>query len=171
MPVKQQKWAGRPKDQIIEERVSEMIDLLSKDRNIHRCQLHKEFCKKWNVHWKTVDRVVGRARAEIMQRLGRSKESFRADSLAFYEAKTCDTNLTATEQLRAQENIDKLLGLDAPKRTEITGKDGGPLTVEEKNPLKDVPPERLRALAGLDYAGGNGENKGGNGKAEETHVA
>lgn len=53
-------------------------------------------------------------------------------------------------QLKAAERLAKLLGLDAPTRTEVTGKGGAPL-VDEPHPLDALPPAeqaaRLRAWA------------------------
>lgn len=129
---KKQKRPGPAKDAVLNLRIAEMIAVLANRPTIHRVQLHAEFCKRWGVHWKTVDRAMGRAREEIMQRLGRTKEQFRAESLAFYEAKTADPKASVADQVKARHRVDDLLGLDAPKKQEISGPKGSPIELEHK---------------------------------------
>jgi hypothetical protein len=119
----------RPTDAVIDGRTAEMVAVLSTRPHVQRVQLHVQFCERWRCHWRTVDRIVARARKEIFDRLGRSKEQFRCESLAFYEAMTADPKASVAEKTKARQRIDDLLGLDAPKRSELSGPDGGPLDV------------------------------------------
>ena len=57
--------AGRPPDAVIDERIAEVFAILSKRPNVHRCQLHKEFCKSWKCHWRTVERAAHKRRMRI----------------------------------------------------------------------------------------------------------
>lgn len=50
-------------------------------------------------------------------------------------------------RVRVQEREAKLLGLDAPTRTEITGSDGGPLESKSSVDVSQLPTEVLLALA------------------------
>lgn len=120
---------NRVKDSVIHERVTEAVIILSNRPTVQRSQLHKELTARWQCHWKTVDRIVGRARAELIKRLERSKEIFRSESLAFYEALCVDPKASVADKTRARQRIDDLLGLDAPKRSELSGVNGGPLDV------------------------------------------
>ena len=179
-PKKVQKWAGRPKDDVIEKRVAEAITALSNKPTVSKTTLHRELGERWGVHWKTVDRIVGRARKEMLARLQRPKEEFRCDSLAFYEAQCNSPKASVAEKVRARQRIDELLGLDEPQRREITGGNGSPLIptiniespfrglsldmlkemrelVEASRPKAVVLPDRA-AICGTVAAGGNGGN-------------
>jgi len=125
---KPQKRKGSSPQHVIENRIKEMVTRISSNPSAHRCELHAEFCDKWNCHWATVDRILLRARAYLLEQLRRSKEDFRCESLAFYQSKLTDPEATTSEQLRARQRIDELLGLDAPKQTEISGRDGAALS-------------------------------------------
>jgi hypothetical protein len=126
-PPKPQKRKGSSPNHVIENRIKEMVARISGSPTVHTCELHTEFCASWNCHWRTVDRILVRARAYLLDQLKRSKEDFRCESLAFYQAKLTDPKATTSEQLRARQRIDELLGLDAPKQTEISGRDGAAL--------------------------------------------
>ena len=75
----------------------------------------------------------------MIARLNRSKESFRCDSLAFYEVKMVDPNASIGEQLKARQMIDDLLGLRAPNRDEISGMNGGPIMVQHARVVIELP--------------------------------
>lgn len=109
--------AIKPTNQEKEERISEVITVLSKSPNIHKTQIRRIFCPRWNVHWVTVDRYVLHARHQMMVRLRRSREDFICESLAFYESILNDATATAGEKIRARQRIDELLGLDEPRMT------------------------------------------------------
>ncbi len=160
----------RPKDAVIRERIAEMIGLLARSPAVHISSLHNLFCAKWNCHWMTVNRILIRARREMTERLNRSKEVFRVESLAFYEAIAVDPNATAGEKIRARERVDKLFGLDAPVRAEVSGPEGAPIAFGEvkvyvpaKRPLVLSDGTDVESERGNGEAGGNGEH--GNGEA------
>ena len=111
----------RPPDAVVDARIAEACAVLAARPTVHRCQLHAEFAKRWGCHWRTIDRILVRARALLMERLQRSREDFRAESLAFYEALTADPHASVAEKTRARQRIDELLGLDAPTRQELSG--------------------------------------------------
>lgn len=156
----------------VNERVAEMMLVLSNRPTAHKSILHREFTVRWHCHWKTVDNIIARARGEIRKRLDRSKQDFQSESLAFYEAKANDPKATVGEQIRARQRIDELLGLDAPKQMRVAGAmNAPPISVETKNPCEGLPEERLRFIAsgGLRSLLGNGdkqEEPTGNGHGE-----
>lgn len=182
-----QRWRGRPTDAVLDQRVGEAITVLSERPTIHRCQIHEMFCDRWDVHWKTVDRIVDRARKRMMERLGRSKEIFRCESLAFYEAMTKNPEATVAEKIHARKRIDDLMGLDAPRRAEMSGPDGGAIEVAQRCVILELPQfegqsaeddramEAARAELDLSAAkpgGGNGNGHHGNGNGNgEAHSA
>lgn len=126
----------------MDQRTEEAVAVIANDPSIQRCALHKRFLNKWRCKWRTVDRIVARARAELLVRLGRSKETFRSESLAFYEAKARDKEASVSDQIRARERIDKLLGLDAPTRSELSGPDGEPVEISAQ-----LDPESIQLLS------------------------
>jgi hypothetical protein len=157
---------GRPPDSVIESRIEQAIEILSAEPTVRRCKLHRKFCPAWKVHWATVDRIVHHARAEMMKRLGRSKEDFRAESLAFYEILTKDKKASVGERVRARQRIDELLGLDAPKKQDVavSGPAGGKIELE------------VKSKATFDYVGYQKlaesffESLTGNGSGESVHT-
>ena len=120
----------------MQDRIAQVADTISSKPQIKRCELHSLFCDKFKIHWVTVDRLVIRARRLLLDRLGRSKEDFRSESLAFYESITNSTDATAGEKIRARQRIDELLGLDAPRQHELTGRDGNAIEVRS---IPEVP--------------------------------
>lgn len=124
---KEKKWRGdRPPDAVIAGRVAEAVVILSHRPGVHRCELHKLLCQRWNCHWRTVDRIVSRAREEMRKRYGRTREEMRNDSAAFYEAMMNDPKATPADKRQARRAYDELFGLDAPKQMQVTGPEGGP---------------------------------------------
>lgn len=170
--TRRQKWAGRPPDSVIDDRVAEMVATISARVNIHRCELHKLLCPRWKCHWKTVDRIEGRARALILERSNRPKEDWITDILAAYERELGSDKPGV--RLAALEGIRELLGLDAPKQMRVAGAlNAPPISVETKNPCAGLSEERLRFIAsgGLrQQLTGNAEEEtkpnGSNGHAE-----
>ena len=114
----------RPKDLVINTRVAEMVSIISTKPNVHRCQLHALLCPRWKCHWKTVDRIVWRARAVMLERLNRSREDFQCEVLSAYEKELASDKPSV--RLAALAGIRELLGLDAPRRHAIGGDPDAP---------------------------------------------
>jgi hypothetical protein len=114
-----------------------------------RSELHKLVGKKFGVNWRTVDEYLGRARARLLERLRQTKDEFRSQSLATYQSILKNGN--SREKILAQERIDKLLGLEAPRifghggadgmppiKTETTDKTARPMRGLTKDTLKEI---------------------------------
>lgn len=113
----------------IEARVEYVAALLTKQPNLSRYALHRQLCEKWNVHWRTVDIYIVRAREGLRNRLKRTQEEIRSNAVAFYEAIISDKRQHKDVRLRAlavkaQENLCKLLGVETPQKIEVTNPDG-----------------------------------------------
>jgi hypothetical protein len=143
---------------VIAERVAECVRLMSARQNLHQCELRRIFVARWHCHWKTVDRIVGRARAVMLERLRRSKEDFRCDSLATYERIINDPATTPGETMQACKQKDELLGLKEPNRMAVEGVGGGPVRAEvlqfdaqvsDAEVLKRMTPDELRSMETL----------------------
>ncbi len=74
---------------------------------------------------------MGRARARNIKALERPKNDWVAESVEFYRDIATDPTSEPRDKIKARERIDKLLGLDAPVRTEHSGVDGGPIQIEQ----------------------------------------
>lgn len=163
----------RSPDWLVDERIAEAVAVISSRPNIHRCQLHKLLCPRWKdkkgkqVAWSTVDSIVSRARDLLLQRLNRSKEDFRCDVLSAYEKELASDKPGV--RLTALVGIRELLGLDAPRRQEVTGADGVPLAVStstvvvylpEKDKIIDPYESRNLIANGQGNGHGNGDSNG-----------
>ena len=151
-------WGRKPSNRIIAERVAECVRLLSARQNLHQCELRRIFTEKWHCHWITVDRYVIRARETMLERLRRSKEEFRCESLATYERIANDPNARPSERVAACKAKDELLGLKEPNRVSLEGYGGGPIrsevlqfdvTVSDAEVLKRMTPDELRSMESL----------------------
>ena len=125
------KIAYRSPDQVVDQRVAEACAVIAQNPAIHRCELHKLFRPMWKnkageeCHWRTVDRLCDRARKMLIQRSRRPKDAWIDDLLAGYDVDMAHADPTV--RMAARLGIRKMLGLDAPARTELTGADGQPL--------------------------------------------
>jgi hypothetical protein len=122
-------------------------------------KMHKDF----KVSSRTTETYISRAKALILEEVGRPKDEHRAESFGYYQKMSHDKEAPASVRLHARELIGDLLGLDAPKRAEISGPDGGPIATKEENPLKGLPVERLRELA-AGHVNGEETNQPANGR-------
>jgi len=67
----------------------------------------------------TILRYVSRARVQILADAARGRDEMRAESLAFYNGMLADPGASHRDRIRAQERIDKLLGLERPQQLEV----------------------------------------------------
>jgi hypothetical protein len=112
----------------IEKRVEETAFLLA--RGASKTQLHETIGVKHNVHWKTVDAYIGRAKKLLRERSNRTREDVRGDAVAFYQSVLLNSKTTTVEKIKAQTRLDEIFGIDAPRRTELSGPEGGPIQSE-----------------------------------------
>ena len=74
---------------------------------------------------RTVEEYIRRARALMLAEIGKSVEEHRSDAYALYCSIIANPNTPDRERIKAQERIDKLLGLESPVKftqTDMTGK-------------------------------------------------
>lgn len=79
---------------------------------------------------RTLESIITAARKRLVELTGRTREDRINDSMLFYESMVRNSGAPVRDRIRAQESIDRLLGLNAPLRHEVTGKDGDPLQVD-----------------------------------------
>jgi hypothetical protein len=166
----------KPTNDELEKRIEEVELLMA--RGARPSQIHAAICKKYGIHWNSVNRYMVRARKNIQKRFARSREQHRADSFTFYESMIMAGDASPGAKIRARQRIDELLGLDAPKRTELSGPDGVPIQTEDKTEPPTLTPAQLRRIIHTlePNALTNGEAKhqhngeSGNGKVGEARA-
>jgi hypothetical protein len=136
----------KPNADEVERRITAVELLLSRGARKH--EIHTAMAKEFGIHSRTADEYTARARARLMTRLNKSKDQHRCESLAFYESMMRAADAKPGDKIRACQRKDELLGLDSPKKTVISGPDGGPIQTEDKTLEPRVPKKRLLALIG-----------------------
>jgi len=104
---------------------------------------------QYGVTTRTCDRYLSRARTEISEAIGRTEGDLRAESMAFYEGVRADPTATVWQKLKAQEQLDSLMGLAKPRKVAMTDTTGnGPATIRiEAARLQQAPAEDLAKIA------------------------
>lgn len=97
-----------------------------------------------SVSARTLETVLARARANLVERSGKPREEHRNDAYGFYTSVIQSKEATSMARIRAQERIDKLLGLEAPTKLEFSGVGGGPIKTDVN--LSRLSLEELEAL-------------------------
>lgn len=93
-------------------------------RHLPKFSMKKQFRERFGeeIAANTFEGYLGRARQQLLAELARTKEDMRASSLAFYQSVIGDDTTVRKDQIKAQERIDKLLGLEAPAEQNINVK-------------------------------------------------
>jgi hypothetical protein len=121
----------------VQERIEFTADLILKEKP--RCEIHRILKRKWG-HWTTIDSMyVLRARKWLME----------------LDVLRTGNN---SERLKAERRLAEVFGYDAPRKMEVTGRDGEPLVNER--PFKSVPTEELIRLAHEESRGVIGAHEG-----------
>jgi hypothetical protein len=60
----------------------------------------------------TIEGYLGRAREQLLADVTRGRQNHRADALGFYESMLANPKVADRDRIKAQERIDKLLGLE-----------------------------------------------------------
>jgi len=111
---------------------------------------------QFKVSARTTESYLSRAKALILEEVGRPKDEHRAESFGYYQKMSHDKEAPASVRLHARELIGDLLGLDAPKRAEISGPEGAPIAFGDVKVY--LPAKRAIELV---EANGDGNNERG----------
>lgn len=128
----------------IAERAEEIAYAIVRQMSKH--EIHKMFCAKFDVHWKTIDRYMGRARQLIAERSNLTPESARELSVSVW----LDIIKTGSnrERLDAASCIVETCGGKSPTRQEISGPNGNPIELlAGARPLQHLSLEELGEIA------------------------
>ncbi len=106
----------------IEARIEEVVVMLSK--GMRTGKIKRLIGNRYLVKYRQINIYITRARARIYARRDSPRNEIQADSLAFYELVAAGglTNASVRDRLVARKRVDELLGLDEPKRIELSGR-------------------------------------------------
>ena len=142
----------------VERRIREVADLLCS--GFRRSEINEKICSRYGVGLRAVAEYTARAREMLMEQLGRPKPEHQSDVLGEYQRILHDKKAGHGDRLQALKGKRELLGLDPPKRAEISGPDGGKITIETKidKPIDFTAVERELSKLGA-IPSGNGERE------------
>src|SRR5437762_3384351 len=83
-------------------------------RRVPKSTIKKAFRQRFGaaIDHATIERYLARAREVMLTDLTRGRQLLRADRLALYESILADPKAARRDKIKAQERIDKLLGLE-----------------------------------------------------------
>ena len=111
-----------------DERVNYCIECIN--AGMHPGEVRRLCAEKWGIGSRGISLYVSRAHGRILAAHDKPVEAHRADAIAVYRSVIDNPEAEHRDVIKAQERIDKLLGLEIhlPKRIEHTGAAGGPIT-------------------------------------------
>lgn len=116
----------KPTNEQLQERIETTIECIG--LRLHKSQIKKVLRDKYgDMSGRTVEAYLSRAREQMHSNCRAHVAEHTNKALSFYESVLRNPKATMRDKLQAQERIDILLGLEAPKRTELTGAEGDPL--------------------------------------------
>jgi len=133
----------------IERRVEELVAYMQKNPLASRFAIYKRFCKRWDVHWLTIDKVyIIRARQRLREIVGFTKNEAREITLGVVMRVLNEKDPRV--RLKAAKAFAEITNCMPPKRTEFSGPEGGPIEIAASaRPLVSVSTERLKQLANM----------------------
>jgi len=100
--------------------------------------IKRVIASKYEMSPRSVEGYISRARADLLEQIGIRTEEHRANAYGFYRSMMKNKKLAPKDRLKAQERIDRLLGLESAQKHEVTGKDGAELyPTRDQNVLND----------------------------------
>jgi hypothetical protein len=147
----------RPTTEDIAERIELCRSLLL--RRVPKGTIKKAFRQRFGVDidHTTIERYLLRAREAMLTDLTRGRQNHRAGALAFYESVLADHTASVRDKVKAQERIDKLLGLEDKSNQPPLEVVLGNLPTALADPLRRLLADRVRTGGG----GPSGPTDGG----------
>lgn len=117
---------------------------------------------------RTCEKILTAARTSLADRIGKARGDLRNEAYLFYDSVLRDPGAKPLEKIKAQERIDKLLGLEKPQRIALKGNvnHGGAVKMD----LSALSLDELKSLERIaervtEPAAGPGTHPGGAGPA------
>lgn len=105
---------GRTSKTDLEQRIELTHRLLAS--RARKGDIKKTLIARWGVSARTAENYLARARERILADSQQPREQHRANAIAFYESIIGDMQASTRDRIKAQERMDRLLGLEAPTR-------------------------------------------------------
>lgn len=121
---------GRTSDAELEERVELVRTLLCS--RYPKYKIKRLLKERYDVCPRTVENYLARARRELVEATGQGKDEHVADAYAFYLSILENRETATRDKLKAQERMDKLLGLEMPQKFAATDTRGNDLNADER---------------------------------------
>ena len=152
---------NRPTQEEFRERVQLVKQLLAS--GYRRWEIKKHICEKFlGIKVRVVEHYISHARAILLDETGKPKAILRGESYGVYLSAIKAPDCEWRDKIRAQEAIDRLLGLCEPvhSRQEVTGPNGGPvqLVAIPDDPKRLTEVVKTLVEAGVIDLGTNGPN-------------
>lgn len=113
-------------------------------------QIKRELREKYgDVSKSQIAEYVGRARARLQESHKEKAEELAKKAISRYEAIIRDPSTDANARIRAQERIDKIWGVEAPARTELSGVNGGAIQIEQLIAASELTPDDVKRAVAL----------------------
>ena len=96
---------------------------------VSESDIERALAGKFGVGRRAARRCVALAWQRMLTAAGRSRDVHVADAYAFYCSLIANADTKDADRIKAQERIEKLLGLEPASPTETSGLDGEPLTL------------------------------------------
>jgi transposase len=119
----------RPAIEEIEARTLMVRRLLSQGK--YDGEVKKTVAAHFKISARTVERYLRRARDEMVKEAGKDRGELRAEGYSFYREIRGNRKASDKDRLKAQERIDKLLGLEAPQKVQVSSAELDRLIEEE----------------------------------------
>lgn len=97
------------------DRLEAVRDLLGSGKRDGEIKL--TLSKKWGMRRRSIEGYITIARQQIRREIVQDKRTLQGNAIEFYRSIASNAKLPPLSRLRAQENIDKILGLHTPMKT------------------------------------------------------
>lgn len=148
----------KPTNKELEERIELVAQMITKGWRTSQIKAGVRAKFGQSLDQRTIGRYMARARDLIMKQCDMTKDQMRAESFEFYAAVIRDGKSTMREKMQARERIDKLFGLEAPTRQEVSGPGGKPISMatKQKEPIDfNAVMAEFQSIAGTASRNGN----------------
>lgn len=98
-------------------------------QGFRKSEIKRMVIAKYQVTARTVENYLARARERLREHVEGTIEDHRSEAIEFYQSILRSKDSSARVKVQARKRIDQIIGLDAPRKQEIAGKDGGPIEV------------------------------------------
>lgn len=150
---------GRTPEDEVDRRIEITETLIA--RGMRKSDVKKYLKKEFGVTARTCENYLAEARDRILLKLRSDRDEHRAMALAFYQSIRADASAGFSDRLKAQQQIDHLLGLHSPwkvSQTTVDGKDVTPDNVDDR--LLAIAARLAQRSGEAGVAGGDGGRGG-----------